>query len=127
MINKSMIILFVKDADRAKEFYSSLFRKLPELDVEGMTEFVISDQLTLGLMPIINIRKVLENQNFDNIEKNVVRHELYLYVDDLDYEFENAIKSGAELISPIQRRNWGDRACYFADPEANIFAFADKN
>lgn len=126
MINKSMIILFVEDADRAKKFYSSLFRKLPELDVPGMTEFVISDTFTLGLMPVTNIEKILETQNFHQNGNNLIRHELYLYVDDLEFEYENAVKSGAELISPIQMRNWGDRACYFADPEGNIFAFAAK-
>ncbi len=126
MINKSMIILFVEDADSAKKFYSSLFRKLPDLDVPGMTEFVISDTFTLGLMPVTNIEKILETQNFQQNGNNLIKHELYLYVDDLEFEYENAVKSGAELISPIQMRNWGDRACYFADPEGNIIAFAAK-
>ena len=41
-------------------------------------------------------------------------------------EFENAINSGAKLISPIIERNWGDKACYFADPDGHVIAFAER-
>ncbi len=40
--------------------------------------------------------------------------------------FDNAIKSGAKLISPIEDRNWGDQVCYFADLDGHIIAFAKR-
>ena len=41
-------------------------------------------------------------------------------------EFNNALESGALLISPIEDRNWGDKACYLSDSDGHIIAFAQK-
>ncbi|WP_202924459.1 VOC family protein [Flavobacterium phycosphaerae] len=49
---------------------------------------------------------------------------MYLYIENI--AFDNAIQSGAKLISPISDRDWGDRACYFADLDGHIIAFAEK-
>lgn len=57
----------------------------------------------------------------------IPRCELYLYVDNIQYEFDNAIESGAKLIRPITEMNWGDNACYFSDPDGHILAFAEKS
>jgi uncharacterized glyoxalase superfamily protein PhnB len=39
---------------------------------------------------------------------------------------ERGILAGAQLVSEIQHRDWGDRAGYLADPDGHIIAFADK-
>lgn len=54
------------------------------------------------------------------------RCELYLSVDNIELEFENAITNGAKLISPILDRDWGDKVCYFSDPDGHVIAFAEK-
>lgn len=41
-------------------------------------------------------------------------------------EFENALNSGAKLISPIEDLDWGNRVCYFADPNGHVIAFAER-
>lgn len=56
----------------------------------------------------------------------IPRCELYLYVDNIQIEFDNAIKCGAKVISPIIDRDWGDKVCYFSDPDGHIIAFAEK-
>ena len=56
----------------------------------------------------------------------IPRCELYLNVDNIQFEFDNAKKVGAKLVSPIMDRDWGERVCYFADPDGHIIAFADK-
>ncbi len=56
----------------------------------------------------------------------IPRCELYLMVENLQLEFENAINCGAKLISPILERDWGHRACYFSDLDGHIIAFAEK-
>lgn len=43
-----------------------------------------------------------------------------------ELEYENTLSNGAKLINPIANRDWGDRACYFADPDGYIIAFAEK-
>ncbi|MBS5797792.1 MAG: lactoylglutathione lyase [Dysgonomonas mossii] len=92
-----------------------------------MTEFNLSDHCKLGLMPNNGIARILANQLPHPQDGNgIPRCELYLYVEDIKLEFENAINSGAKLISPIFERNWGDRACYFADPDGHVIAFAER-
>ena len=45
------IILYVSDQSRSAKFYSAILRKGPSLDVPGMTEFMLTDKVRLGLMP----------------------------------------------------------------------------
>jgi uncharacterized glyoxalase superfamily protein PhnB len=56
----------------------------------------------------------------------IPRCELYLKVKDVHAEFEHAQNCGAQLISPVQARNWGDTACYFADADGHVIAFAQE-
>lgn len=120
-------ILYVKDQNRSTEFYSKLFRKSPSLNVPGMTEFVLAQNVKLGLMPNTSIQKILSGKTPHPEEGNgVPRCELYLQVSDIQFEFKNAIDSGALLISEIQERDWGDTVCYFADPDGHVIAFAQR-
>lgn len=110
-------ILYVQDQGISSKFYQKIFRCPPDLDVPGMTEFMISYNCKLGIMPNKGIAKIL----FDKTQHpdkgiGIPRCELYLYVDDIQFEFDNAIDCGAKLINPIAERDWGDRVCYFSDP-----------
>lgn len=120
------IILYVHDQAVSRTFYQKIFRKAPELDVPGMTEFILSDNCKLGLMPNNGIAKVLKDKTPHPESGNgIPRCELYLYVEDIHLEFENAECSGANVISPVLARDWGDTVCYFSDPDGHIIAFAE--
>ncbi|MEW5675936.1 VOC family protein [Flavobacterium enshiense] len=123
----SEFILYVDNQETASRFYESLFRSKPTLEVPGMTEFTLSGQLKIGLMPNDGIAKII-TPTMPHPEKGngIPRCELYFHVEDLSFEFENAVKSGARIISGIEERNWGDRAFYIADPDGHIIAFAEK-
>ncbi len=126
-IKLAQTILFVDNQERSSLFYEKIFRQASDLNVPGMTEFNLSDHCKLGLMPNNGIARILANQLPHPQDGNgIPRCELYLYVEDIKLEFENAINSGAKLISPIIERNWGDRACYFADPDGHVIAFAER-
>ncbi|MEZ0005574.1 putative glyoxalase superfamily protein PhnB [Flavobacterium sp. 28YEA47A] len=119
------IILYVNDQQISTDFYQKIFRKSPELNVPGMTEFRISENCKLGLMPNHGIATILTDKTPHPDKGNgIPRCELYLYVEDIELEYDNAINSGARLISPIEDRNWGDKACYFSDADGHIIAFA---
>ncbi len=121
-------ILFVSDQDVSSDFYEKILRKKPELRVQGMTEFLLAENFKLGLMPNTGIAKILGNKTPHPSEGNgIPRCELYLYVNDLHEEFDNAMKIGAKLISPVEERNWGDKVCYFTDPDGHIIAFAQRS
>ena len=120
-------ILFVENQQISTAFYSKIFRKEPDLHVPGMTEFILSNNFKLGLMPNNGIAKILaEKTPHPDKGNGIPRCELYFYVDNIQFEFDNAFKNGALLISSIQDRDWGDRSCYFADLDGHIIAFAEK-
>ena len=121
-------ILFVQNQTASRDFYKSLLRRDPSLDVEGMTEFELMHNCKLGLMPNRGAGRILSNKALDPASGiGIPRCELYLTVDDVALEYANATDCGARLISPISSRDWGDTVCYFADPDGHIIAFAQRN
>jgi catechol 2,3-dioxygenase-like lactoylglutathione lyase family enzyme len=48
---KIMTILYVADQKRSRDFYRNILGIEPSLDVPGMTEFPLTDNASLGLMP----------------------------------------------------------------------------
>lgn len=108
-------------------FYEMLLRTKPVLDVPGMTEFMLGENCKLGLMPNNGIAKILgDKMPHPETGNGIPRCELYFYVENLQAEFENAIACGAKLISGIEKRSWGDTACYFSDADGHVIAFAVK-
>lgn len=121
------IILYVSDQEASSIFYEKILRRKPDLNVPGMTEFIVSENCKIGLMPNKGIAKILADKTpHPDSGNGIPRCELYLYVDNTQYEFDNAINCGAKLISPITEMNWGDRVCYFSDPDGHILAFAER-
>lgn len=121
-------ILYVSDLEQSSLFYENLFRRKADLNVPGMVEFKLAPNCKLGLMPNDGIARILDGKTPHPASGiGIPRCELYLYVDDLQLEFDNALQIGAKLISPISDRNWGDRVCYFADPDGHMVAFAQKS
>ncbi len=129
MINQIKLtetILYVSDQAASCSFYQKIFRKAPDLNVPGMTEFNINNHCKIGLMPNHGIANILgRNTPHPDSGTGIPRCELYFYVNDIQLEFDNAVKSGAKLISPIEERNWDDKVCYFSDPDGHIIAFAE--
>lgn len=120
-------VLYVNNQQVSTDFYTKIFRRNPDLNVPGMTEFRLAENYKLGLMPNNGIAKILSGRMPHPDQGNgIPRCELYLYVEDIELESDNAINSGAKLISPIEDRDWGDKVCYFADLDGHIIAFAKK-
>lgn len=127
MIKSTEIILYVKDQEESMSFYQKLLRTAPYLHVPGMTEFLLSENCKLGLMPNDGIARILQNKTpHPETGNGIPRCELYFYVDNLEFEYQHAIQIGAKLISSIEVRSWNDNVCYFADIDGHIIAFAEK-
>ncbi|MBU0765983.1 MAG: VOC family protein [Bacteroidetes bacterium] len=121
------IILYISDQNRSKDFYSKVLGTEPVLDVPGMTEFKLADNLKLGLMPENGIAKILSDRTPHPSSGNgIPRCELYLLCVDVEKDYLTALKAGAKEISPVQSRDWGDIAGYVSDPDGHIVAFAQK-
>jgi catechol 2,3-dioxygenase-like lactoylglutathione lyase family enzyme len=126
-IHLTHIIFFVENQQAARDFYAQLLKTTPDVDVPGMTEFLLSPGCRLGLMPKKGIKKILGNSipDFDSLYP-VPCCELYLYIGNAELAMQHAITCGARILSPVLHRNWGDYAGYVADPDGNIIAFAEK-
>ena len=121
------IILYVADQEISKTFYERLLKLKPVLDVPGMTEFTLSDTCKLGLMPENSIAKILLPKMLHPSAGNgIPRCELYLYVDSVDGYYSTALEMNCNIIDEASDRDWGDRVCYFADPDGHIIAFAQR-
>jgi len=93
-------ILYVNNQEASSEFYQKIFRKNPDLNVSGMTEFKLSENCKLGLMPNKGIAKILADKTPHPDEGNgIPRCALYLHIENIQFEFDNAMKSGAKLIN----------------------------
>ncbi|ESU28456.1 lactoylglutathione lyase-like lyase [Flavobacterium limnosediminis JC2902] len=126
-ILSSEFIVYVHNQEVSSRFYETIFRTKPSLEVPGMTEFTLSGNLKIGLMPNAGIAKILTDKTPHPEKGNgIPRCELYFHIEDIQFEFENAVKAGAKIISEIKDRDWGDRVCYFSDPDGHIIAFAEK-
>lgn len=122
---KTQFILYVKDQEKSTDFYKTILRQAPSLNVPGMTEFQLSDHTKLGLMPEAGIKKILLEFVPDPSSGNgIPRCEVYLYVDSPSDYLVRAILSGATKIDEEKDRDWGDSVAYCADPDGHILAFA---
>ena len=120
-------ILYVKDQKKSSNFYTTVLKKEPDLDVPGMTEFNMSDECILGLMPEQGIKKLLGDVLPDPAKAaGIPRSELYIRVDDPGSYHKRALVMGAKELSPIKKRDWGDIAAYCLDLDGHVLAFAKK-
>lgn len=120
-----MIILYVRDQQLSSAFYEKILDKKPVLNVPGMTEFLMNEELKLGLMPEKGIAKIICPLSPDPASGNgIPRCEIYLPVIDPAASLAKAIEAGAKKISPSEKRDWGDTVSYCADPDGHIIAFA---
>jgi len=121
-------ILYVKNQDRSKVFYEKLLQIKPVLDVPGMTEFKLSANLKLGLMPEDSMAKIISSKlPHPKTGNGIPRCEIYLKVQDAGMYIERGIEAGGKLISPLQDRDWGDKVGYIADLDGHIIAVAEVN
>lgn len=108
---KCNFILYVKDQDRSMEFYRFVLALQPTLHVPGMTEFQLGSDSVLGLMPEKGIKRLLGSTISDPEQSNgIARAEVYFSVDMPEKYLERASQLGAKLLSPLEKRNWGDIA-----------------
>lgn len=117
-------ILYVSNQEKSTHFYSELLGLKPELNVPGMTEFLLADNVKLGLMPETGIEKILYPFTRKPSEgSGIPRCELYLEDQSPNIKIKKAINLGAKLIQEEMAMNWGDSVAYCSDLDGHILAF----
>jgi len=98
----------------------------PFLNVPGITEFELSENVKLGLMPENGIAKIISNKlPHPKKENGIPRCELYLKMENPNEYIKRGIKLGGKEISKLKNRDWGDKVGYISDLDGHIIAFAE--
>ena len=122
-----LFVLYVADQQISKEFYKGVLQLEASLDVPGMTEFKLENNVLLGLMPNDSIAKIICNTLPHPKKGNgIPRCELYLKVENAQAYIERGLQLGGKAISALQDRDWDDKVGYISDPDGHVIAFAEK-
>ena len=122
---KVHLILYVKDQEQSKRFYTAVLAQEPALHVPGMTEFALNSGCVLGLMPERGIKRLLGDRLPDpESGSGIPRAEIYFRVDNPGIYHDRAIEMGAKELSGLEPRDWGDIAAYSLDSDGHVIAFA---
>jgi catechol 2,3-dioxygenase-like lactoylglutathione lyase family enzyme len=120
-----IIILYVADQQRSTSFYEIVLNQKPVLNVPGMSEFLLNEQIKLGLMPEKGIAKIITpHTQHPELGNGIPRCELYLIVGDPEQALIAAVIAGAKELSKAAPRDWGDTVAYCLDPDGHVIAFA---
>jgi len=120
-------ILYVENQQESTVFYEYLFQQKAILNVPGMTEFRLAENVKLGLMPNDGIAKILIKKTpHPSKGKGIPRCELYLKVPNPQVYMSRGIEKGGLLISRLTQRDWGDKVGYISDIDGHILAFAKE-
>jgi len=120
-------IFYVKDQQKSKWFYENILQISPSLNVPGMTEFKLADNVKLGIMPENGIAKIISTHlPHPNNGNGIPRCELYLKIENPNEYIKRGIELGGKEISKLQNRDWGDKVGYISDLDGHILAFAEK-
>ncbi len=126
-MNEVLFIIYVKNQAISTEFYQQLFQLKPTLFEPGMTEFKLSENITLGIMPENGMAKIISHTLPHPSKGNgIPRCEIYLRVNEPEDYMNRGIRLGGKEISKVQHRNWGEEVGYISDQDGHIVAFARK-
>ncbi|POB85739.1 VOC family protein [Vibrio vulnificus] len=121
----SHYILYVSNQEQSSRFYENVLGIKPVLEVPGMTEFQLSNQCKLGLMPYVGIRKLLgEDISCPVSASKNPNSELYLLVDNPTEYHQRSLDNGAVELSGVRMMDWGHVVGYSKDLDGHILAFA---
>lgn len=121
-----IIILAVSDLQRSSSFYDQAFTWSKIVDTPVYIEYLLPNKIRVGLYDCKGF-----SRNTDRIAQltetgRTSSTEIYLYCTDLKNSIRQIADAGAETLSPLIERDWGDRAAYFSDPDGNVIVLAER-
>ncbi|MGB6876235.1 MAG: VOC family protein [Candidatus Acidiferrales bacterium] len=104
--------LTCKNAAKAIEFYKKAFGAKEKFRMEGPGGSIGHAELTIG------DSNIMVNDEFPGMSTAPKGggHYLFLYVDDCDKVFNEAVAAGAKVEMPLANQFWGDRFGKLTDP-----------
>lgn len=119
-----LTILAVEDLPRATSFYAQGFGWAQVVDEPAYVEFVLPGGMRLGLYERTAFASNVGRAPARIAAGQIAPTELYLHADQIHTSIDRLKSIGARELSPLERRDWGDEAAYFADPDGNVVVLA---
>ena len=108
--------LTIRDAARAIEFYMKAFNAQQLERLDGPDGKVMHAGLQIGNSRFMIGEESVQSHCPSPLALNGTPTALYLYVENVDAAFTQAVKAGAKVEMPVADMFWGDRAGQLSDP-----------
>src|SRR5919197_1907013 len=117
--------IVVRNADRAIEFYKKAFGAEERFRMhvpDGKT--IMHADLKIGdsVFMLTEESRDMKSLSPESIGGSPVS--LYVYVEDVDAVFNQAISEGATVLYPVRDQFYGDRSGYLRDPFGHLWTIA---
>jgi len=116
--------LTIRGADRAIEFYKRAFGAKELLRMPGPGGKLMHAELQIGNSIIMLSDEFPEMGGKSPQALNGTPVSIFLYVEDVDKVFQQAVATGASVQMPPQDMFWGDRFGKIGDPFGHNWALA---
>jgi predicted enzyme related to lactoylglutathione lyase len=119
-----LIILAVRDLPRAVAFYRQVFEWPIRVEVPVYVEMEMPSGQRVGLYQQEGFARNTGLPTACAPSGHTAATELYFHSEDPAATMERLRQAGAQLLSPLSLRPWGDEAAYFADADGNVLVVA---
>lgn len=119
-----LTILAVEDVAASLSFYQAAFGWMPAVETPVYVEFSVTGGQRIGLYEREGFGRNTGQTPAKMPSGELAATELYFHTDDIRAAIERIKRAGARELSPLERRDWGDEAAYFADPSGNVLVLA---
>ena len=108
--------LAIRNAAQAIEFYKQAFNARETFRMAGPDGKIGHAELRIGDSIIMLSEENPQGGCVSPAALNGTTVGLFLYVEDVDAAFNQAVKAGATVVMPVAEMFWGDRAGSLKDP-----------
>ncbi len=122
------VIFAVADVARSSEFYDRAFGWPRNPLVEGFTnyvEYLLPEGGAVGLYDRDGFAAEVGAEPVE-LDGRVSPAYLYVRVEDVEQTVGTIEASGGRTLSALANRAWGERAAWYADPDGNVIAVAQR-
>lgn len=114
--------LVLSDAAKAIEFYSQAFGAKEISRMNGPSGKIMHAELQIGDSRMMLSDEMMANRSPQSLGGSPVS--IFLYVEDVDSVFSQAVSAGATADMPPADMFWGDRYGKLTDPFGNLWGLA---
>jgi predicted enzyme related to lactoylglutathione lyase len=119
-----LTILAVEDVVASLAFYRAAFGWVPAVETPVYVEFTLAGGQRIGLYEREGFGRNTGQTPAKIPPGELAPTELYFHTDDIHAAIARIEQAGARELSPLERRDWGDEAAYFADPSGNVLVLS---